>query len=87
MNQDTVGNYLITAPSRFTDADADDLMQRPEAVLARYYPEQLDYLLSIGFSPTPIACWLDCSRAMRDLGYRPQYDFESFVEMHQQDAF
>jgi len=87
MDQDTVGNYLISAPSRFTDADADDLMQRPEAVLARYYPEQLDYLSSIGFKPTPIACWLDCSRAIRDLGYSPQFDFEHFVGLHQQGAF
>ena len=87
MDQDTVGNYLIAAPSGFIDADADDLVQRPEAVLARYYPEQLAYLSSIGFVPTPIPCWLDYSRAVRDLGYRPQFSFERFVELHQQNAF
>ena len=87
MNQDTTGNYLIAAASRFTDADAEDLIQRPRTALARYYPAQLDYLLSIGFAPTPIPFWVDCSRAVRDLGYRPQFDFERFVQLHQQGAF
>ena len=87
MNQETTGNYLIAAPTRFTDADAEDLLQRPEAALARHYPAELDYLLSIGFTPTPIAYWVDCSRAMRDLGYQPQFDFERFVELHRQGGF
>lgn len=87
MHQQTTGNYLIGAPARFTDADAADLIADPQAVLARHYPEELAYLLSIGMTPTPIASWLDCSRAMRDLGYQPQFDFPRFVQLHREGAF
>jgi nucleoside-diphosphate-sugar epimerase len=84
MDQTTVGDYLICAPTRFTDADAPELWRRPEAALARHYPGELDYLRSIGFDPTPIPAWLDCSRAMRELGYRPRFDFPRFVQMHRE---
>jgi UDP-glucose 4-epimerase len=87
MNQQTTGNYLIGAPSRFTDADAADLIAEPQAALARHYPDELAYLLSIGMTPTPIASWLDCSGAMRDLGYKPQFDFPRFVQLHREGAF
>ena len=87
MQQSTTGNYLIGAPSRFSDGDAADLIAGSRAVLAKHYPEELDYLSSLGLTPTPITCWLDCSRAMRDLGYEPQFDFPRFVDLHRQGAF
>ena len=87
MNQQTTGNYMIGAPSKFTDTDAADLIADPQAVLARHYAEELDYLMSIGLAPTPIEYWLDCSRAMRDLDYRPKFDFPRFVQLHREGAF
>lgn len=87
MNQHTTGNYLINAPLPFTDADARNLWRDPEAVLRHYFPRELEYLRSINFKPTPIPMWLDCSRAMHDLGYRPRYDFPRFVQMHRDGAF
>ena len=87
MNQQTAGDYLICAPSRFTDQDAADLWQQPEKVLNKYYPAELDYLKSKGFAPPPIASWLDCWRATEQLGYQPRYDFERFVAMHREGRF
>jgi nucleoside-diphosphate-sugar epimerase len=87
MNQNTVGNYLVSAPSLFTDRDAEDLWQKPQAALERYYPDELAYLQNIGFTPTPIAAWLDCSRAIDELGYQPQYDFKRFIKLHREGAF
>ena len=87
MNQQTVGSYLICAPSCFTDEDAQNLWLQPEIVLKKYYPAELDYLKSKGFAPQPIASWLDCSRAMEQLGYQPRYDFERFVAMHRASQF
>jgi UDP-glucose 4-epimerase len=87
MNQRTRGNYLICAPSPFTDDDACDLLRDPAAAIGRYFPDELAYLRGAGFEPTPIRAWLDCSRAIRDLGYKPRYDFSRFVRLHRQGAF
>jgi nucleoside-diphosphate-sugar epimerase len=87
MDQQTRGNYLIGAPSPFADNDAHDLLHAPAKAIERYHPDELAYLRSVGFEPTPIPAWLDCSRAMRDLGYKPQYDFARFVKLHRDGAF
>jgi nucleoside-diphosphate-sugar epimerase len=87
MDQQTRGNYLIGAPSPFADNDAHDLLHAPAKAIERYHPDELAYLRSVGFEPTPIPAWLDCSRAMRDLGYKPQYDFARFVQLHRDGAF
>ena len=87
MNQDTTGNYLICAPPAFDDEDAPGLWQNVAGVLDRKFPAELSYLRSIAFDPTPIPAWLDCSRAIRDLGYRPRHDFAWFVRTHRENGF
>ena len=87
MHSSVVGNYLITAPTRFTDADGPALLDNTAEVVGRHYPAELAYLESLGFKPTPIPVYPDCSRATADLGYRPQFDFPAFVELHRQGAF
>jgi len=87
MEQDTTGNYLICAPPELEGANVDGLWQSPGSVLETRFPDEMQYLHSTGFTPTPIPAWLDCSRAMRDLGYRPRHDFRWFVAAHRDGAF
>jgi nucleoside-diphosphate-sugar epimerase len=87
MNQQSRGNYLICAAPAFTDEDAEELLANPAGLLDLRYPKELAYLREIGFQPTPITGWLDCSRAMRELNYRPKYSFEDFVRMHRDGVF
>jgi len=87
MDATVTGNYLICAPPAFEEGDAEDLWQRPAAVLAHRFPDEAAYLEECGFTPTPIASWLDCSRAMAELGYRPRFGFADFVRMHRAGAF
>ena len=87
MDGDATGNFLICAPPAFDEADAEDLWQNPAAVLERKYPAQLDHLRQHGCEPTPIASWLDCSRAIEVLGYRPRHDFVCFVDGHRDRVF
>lgn len=87
MGQETRGNYLICAPPGFVEQDVADLIADPAAVLARRYPKELDYLREIGFEPTPITGWMDCSRAMDELGYKPKAGFADFVRMHRDGVF
>jgi nucleoside-diphosphate-sugar epimerase len=81
------GNYLICGAPSFDDADAEALWQDPRSVLAARYPRELAYIDRLGWPIKPIGCWLDCSAAMHDLGYRPRYGFGWYVAQHEAGAF
>lgn len=83
----TTGNYLIAAPTTFSDDEATLLWRNPRAVLEARFPAELAYLDRIGHEVKPIGCWLDCSRAVSVLGYRPRYDFRWYVAQHAAGAF
>ena len=87
MDQTTRGNYLIGTPPLFDDSDAPELKPNPAAVIERRFPEELAYLRAGGFEPRPIDSWIDCSRAIKELGYAPRYDFQDFVRLHRDGAF
>lgn len=87
MDQQSRGNYLVCAAPAFTNEDAGALLADSAGVLERRYPKELAYLREIGFEPTPITGWLDCARAIGELGYQPKYGFADFVQMHRDGVF
>jgi nucleoside-diphosphate-sugar epimerase len=71
--------YVVVPKIRFTDADSEELVYAPNAVLERCYPEEHAILRAKGMSLDPITMWWDSSKAQRELGFRPQYNFEQEV--------
>jgi nucleoside-diphosphate-sugar epimerase len=87
MDSTQQGNYLIAAPMPWSESDGEALWRDPRALLAARFGHELEYLERRGCPIAPIACWLDSSRAQRELGYRPRYDFRWFVRQHEAGAF
>ena len=84
---DPFGASCVVGDVSRYDEDAPGRWQNVAGVLERKFPAELSYLRSIAFDPTPIPVWLDCSRAIRDLGYRPRHDFAWFVRTHRENGF
>src|SRR5690606_13987239 len=88
------GRYIISAPTPFvahTDTDTDTggmdrgtllrvLGERPQEAFARFVPEVEPIFRDKGWGYTPrVDRVYDSSRAVRDLGWTPQYTFERAV--------
>jgi len=81
------GKYIISAPTPFvadTDADKDALLrmlgERPQEAFTRFVPEVEAIFREKGWGFTPrVDRVYDSSKAVRELGWTPQYTFELAV--------
>ena len=71
--------YVIVPKIRFTDADSEELVRDPNAVVKRLYPEEHEIIRVKGLSFDPITMWWDSSKAQNELRFEPQHSFEQEV--------
>jgi UDP-glucose 4-epimerase len=73
--------YGIHAPLPYDEQDAPILPDHPLAVLARHWPDAPALLERAGAKPWgPVNAWYDVTRAQSELGWRPRYDFGTFLD-------
>lgn len=74
------GRYIITATTPFTTGDLIELRTNAAQVVRRYYPDYETGYRKFGWlmCPTIERVYVN-ERARRELGWRPQYDFESML--------
>jgi nucleoside-diphosphate-sugar epimerase len=72
--------YGIHAPLPYDDEDAQVLPTDPLAVIKRHWPDGPELLEAAETKPWgPVNSWYDVNRAQRELGWRPRYDFGTFL--------
>ena len=70
------GTYIIAAPTPFSRADAEALVQDAPAEIARHYPQAAELYAQAGWTlPRRIERIYDPSRAEAELGFRCRGDF------------
>lgn len=73
--------YNVHSPLPFDDGDATALAADPTTVLARHWPGAPALLDRAGHGELrPVNAWYDVSRAQRELGWQPRYDFGTFID-------
>ncbi len=74
------GRYIITGTTPFTPDDLVELRADAAQVVKRYYPEYETEYQKLGWLmfPTIERVYVN-ERARRELGWRPEYDFESML--------
>ncbi|MDQ3881114.1 MAG: NAD(P)-dependent oxidoreductase [Chloroflexota bacterium] len=73
--------YNVESALPYTEADAATLRSDPMSVLRRHWPDAPDLLDRAGLAPWgPINEWFDVSRAAEELGWRPRYNFDEFLD-------
>lgn len=76
------GRFIISATTPFTSADAAELATGAPSVFARLFPGIAEDYRRWGWRMLPALDRVyDNTRARRDLGWRPRYDFEEVVEL------
>lgn len=70
--------FIVSGPSPFRPADAEELLRDARAVVERYLPDAGVWFARRGWTlPDRIDRVYDIGRAERLLGYRPRFDFAS----------
>jgi nucleoside-diphosphate-sugar epimerase len=81
------GRYIISATTPFTPGDLLDLRTNAPAVVARRVPRFQAVYAARGWSMfTGIDRVYDNTRARRDLGWQPRYDFAKVLELIESDG-
>ena len=71
--------YLIHCAKPFVDADWPELETNPGPVIERYYPGATAVLEAHGLTVPHIHHRYDITKAMTELGYDPQHNFDQFL--------
>ncbi len=71
--------FLIHAAHPFAEDDWPDLESKPASVLARYYPGSVEILTAHGLPAPKVHHRYDIAKAIEQLGYDPQHNFEQFL--------
>jgi nucleoside-diphosphate-sugar epimerase len=74
-------SFNVESALPYTETDAADLRTDPLAVIGRHWPDGPDLLGAAGLAPWgPVNEWYDIGRARAELGWRPRYNFDQFLE-------
>jgi nucleoside-diphosphate-sugar epimerase len=79
MDHPTRGEFLIHAAVPFVEADAAELLADPAAVVARYFPPEMEWWRANALPTPPIRCWADIAPARAALGFEPELNFADAV--------
>ena len=71
--------YLIHCAKPFTDFDWPELETNPAPVIERYYPGATELLEAHGLTVPHIHHRYDITKAVTELGFDPQHNFEQFL--------
>jgi UDP-glucose 4-epimerase len=75
------GIYIISAPTPFAEADAEELIEDATSVVARYFPKAAELYARAGWQlPSYIDRIYDSGRAERELGFRCRTDFAAVLD-------
>lgn len=72
--------FIINSAKPFTDADWPALATNPEPVIDRYYPGAVALLKKHGLTVPKVHHRYDITKAVTQLGYKPQHNFEQFLD-------